>query len=294
MYYQVSFEEEMKQVQLACDYYFEQAQTIAVSGNIYSESVTHYYRKLIGTPTNVLRFRALFFAMRLQPALTFVNQFIAEYHHAPIFLDIGCRFGLETILIAMAGATVLGIDPEGSAIDEAEKLKTNFEQQKNIKLSIRYEKANLFTFVPDQLYDAIYSSATMHHIEPADKACAAVAKLIKPGGYFFLSDENGFSPVQQLEVQRRIGWTRPRTYWQTDSETGEQFLYGNEDIRPPFIWSRHLQRAGLQPRSIKYCRFVPPVGWSLEQLVRFERRARNVPLFAQLWAIGFMLTTQRT
>lgn len=294
MYYQVSLDEELKQVNKAVDYYLQQAATIADSKEIYSQSLTHYYRKLIRASESVLRFRAVFFAMRLQPVLTYVSQFVDTHHRAPNILDLGCRFGLETILIGRSGACVHGIDPERNAILEAAVLKTHYEKQERVELDVRYEKANLFSFNPPETYDAIYSSATMHHIEPMGQAMPLVAKLIKPGGYFFLSDENGLSPAQQLIVQKRIGWMRSRKLWLTDSETGQPFLYGNENIRPPFRWAHLMKQAGLQPVSLKYCRFLPPIDWSVERLVKFERVCRNIPLITQLNAIGFLMIARQS
>jgi SAM-dependent methyltransferase len=291
--YRVSFDEELRQVHWAVDHYIEMARLIAASKGAHLESLTHYYRKLSNAPESVLRFRALFFAMRLQPVLSWIRQFTAQHNRGPAVLDVGCRFGMETILISLAGAATHGIDAEDHAIEEADRFKAAFERQQQGGLPIQYQVADLFTFTPPQAYDAVYSSATMHHIEPAGLACAAVGRLTKPGGWFFLSDENGLSPIQQVAVQRRIGWRRPRTYWMTNPATGEKFLYGNENIRPPFVWARHLRKAGLEPRAIKYVRFAPPADLSLERLVKLERRLRVIPALAQFWAIGFLMATQR-
>lgn len=288
-YYTVTLDEELPQVERAIAYYIEMAKTISASTQ-YSDSLTHYYRKLINTEDHVLRFRALFFAMRLQPVLSYVQQFVREQGRPPYILDLGCRFGLETILITASGAKTHGVDFEPTAIEEARLFKAEYERDHSVNLDIEYEAESIFQFKTDQAFDAVYSSATMHHIEPAGDAVQAVTNLIKPGGYFFLSDENGLSPAQQLVVQKRIGWIRPRTYWMTNAKTQERFLYGNENIRPVFVWAKHMRKAGLEPQSIKYCRFLPAVGWSVERLVKTERRLRNIPGLTQLGAIGFLLT----
>ena len=112
-------------------------------------------------------------------------------------------------------------------------------------------------------------------------------------GIFFLSDENGASPAQQLIVQKRIGWTSARTLERTDPETGETYIYGNENIRPPFRWAQLMRAVRLEPIYIKYCRFMPPLKWSIERLVKTERSLRTKPFLAELGAIGFLMVSQR-
>jgi 2-polyprenyl-3-methyl-5-hydroxy-6-metoxy-1,4-benzoquinol methylase len=291
-YYQVSLDEELAQVGKAVEYYYSAAEEISQSST-YSAGMTHYYRKAIDAPNASLRFRALFFAMRLQPVLTYIAEFVRAQRRPPYILDLGCGFGLESTLICLSGAKVHGIDGSRDKIDGARERQAAYEEAYQKKLDLSYDLVNLFKFHPTEPYDAVYSSATLHHIEPAGEATKVISGLIKPGGYFFLSDENGYSLPQQLVVQRRIGWRTPRKYWTTDEETGEKFLYGHENIRAPFQWTGHMRKAGLEPQSIKYCRFLPPIDWPIERLVKTERLLRGVPLVAQAGAIGFLLTANK-
>jgi SAM-dependent methyltransferase len=291
-YYQVSLEEELAQVNNAVAYYYSAAEEIGQS-SAYSSGMTHYYRKAIDEPNASLRFRALFFAMRLQPVLTYVAQFVRDQGRPPHMLDLGCGFGLESTLICLSGAKVHGIDGSRDKIDGARERQAAYEKTFQQTLDLSYDLVNLFKFHPTEPYDAVYSSATLHHIEPAGEAMRVISGLIKPDGYFFLSDENGYSLPQQLVVQQRIGWRTPRKYWMTDEETGEKFLYGHENIRAPFQWAGYMRKAGLEPQSIKYCRFLPPIDWPIERLVKTERLVRSTPLVAQAGTIGFLLTAYK-
>ncbi len=47
-------------------------------------------------------------------------------------------------------------------------------------------------------------------------------------------------------------------------------------------------RAAFLSDAIEYCRFLPPVQWSIDRLVRAERSLRHIPGFARLSAIGFL------
>jgi len=291
--YQIERNEELLQVNRAVEFYSGWADKLRQmpSGNAL---ITHYYRGMLdSTNPATLRFRALFFAMRLQPVLTYVNTFKQRQNRPPHILDLGCGFGLESTLICSTGAVVYGVDAFDTKIQGARELQSHYEKAYGIKLDLSFDTANLFNFTPAQPYDAVYSSATLHHIEPAPRAMEAISQLLKPGGYFFLSDENGLSPVQQLAVQKRIGWFSARKQWRTDVNTGKQFLYGNENIRAPFQWASHMHRADLQPQTLKYCRFLPAVNWPIERLVDTERRLRTIPIISHFGAIGFLLTAYK-
>jgi SAM-dependent methyltransferase len=292
-YYQVALDEELKQVNRAVDYYLSWGEEFR-STKYEWDFIYYYYRGLLN-PNNIagIRFRALFFAMRLQPVLTYVERFIQEYARPPFILDLGCGFGLESLLIALTGARVYGIDDWVPMIDHAKRRLDQYQNKLNVSVDLRYERANLFKRKESEVYDAVYSSATLHHIEPPTDAFQAIARLIKPDGYFFLSDENGYSSIQQLAVQKKIGWIHPRKYLKVDPDTGEQYMYGNENIRASFLWAKYMKRSGLQPLSIKYCRFLPPVNWPIEQLVNIERRIRTIPFIAQLGAIGFLYMSKK-
>lgn len=287
MNYQVDLNEELAQVAHAVDYYQDWAGRFQQSA---SDELASYYRGMAaGSDSAMLRFRALFFAMRLQPVLTWIQQ----CEHPPYILDLGCGYGLETMLLCLAGARVCGIDTAVAKIEQARLQKATYEQQYGRSLDVHFEAANLFDYQPEESFDAVYTSATLHHIEPVGEATRVIASFIRPGGWFFLSDENGYSPLQQLVVQKRIGWTSSRYVVRTDPQTGQSYPYGRENIRAPFQWAKHMRHAALVPEYIKYCRLLPPLKWPLERLVRYERALRRVPIVSQLAAIGFLFAARK-
>jgi SAM-dependent methyltransferase len=290
-YYHVGFDEELRHVSCAVQFYDDWGREIESSDYDW-DYLKEYYS---GYAANIswVRFRALFFAMRLQPVLSYIEQFQQENSRPPVILDLGCGFGMETIFLGLYRARVHAVDVSSEKIRVAGKIKQNIEGKQGTSLDVDFGVANLFDFVPSQAYDAVYSSATLHHIEPASGAIQTIADLVAPNGYFFLSDENGYSPIQQFVVQKKIGFTKPRKYLKVDGETGRSFWYGNENIRPPFLWARHMRLAHMTPISIKYCRVLPPLDLSLRELVKLERSLRSIPVLAQVAAIGFLLTAQK-
>jgi 2-polyprenyl-3-methyl-5-hydroxy-6-metoxy-1,4-benzoquinol methylase len=278
--------DELTHVRRAVDYYERFAQRVGHSE--LGAKVARYYEIGATSSRAVLRFKALFFATRIEAVLRFIESFQRAHGRRPHMLDVGCGYGLETTLLAAAGAEITGVDYVSTKVEIARTASVLLRELAGLDREITYLQGDIRTYTADTAFDAIYSSATLHHIEPLQTACDAIARLLQPGGSFFLSDENGASPVQQLLVQHRIGWRTPRVLTQVDEATGERSLYGNENIRPVFAWKRHLQTAGLTLRGLKYCRFLPPLDLDVATLLRAERLARRMPLVAQLTAIGFI------
>src|SRR5687768_5077297 len=133
-YYHVSFDEELKQVNRAIDYYLAWAEEFR-STKYDWDFIYYYYRGLLN-PNNIagIRFRALFFAMRLQPVLTYVERFLQENNRPPFILDLGCGFGLESLLIALTGAKVCGIDEWVPMIDHAKRRLEQYQNKNNFSL----------------------------------------------------------------------------------------------------------------------------------------------------------------
>lgn len=89
-------------------------------------------------------------------------------------LDVGCGTGQLTAEIAQSGAEVIGIDLAPAMI---EKARTNSP-------NIVFRVEDVRTMLYDSEFDAIFSNAALHWVQPAEDAVAAMARALKPGGRF--------------------------------------------------------------------------------------------------------------
>lgn len=89
-------------------------------------------------------------------------------------LDLGCGTGHLTNRIAVAGASVIGIDKSETMIDEARKLYPN----------IRFEVGDATNFRLDDSFDAVFSNAAIHWMKDQVAVARSIWGALKPDGRF--------------------------------------------------------------------------------------------------------------
>ena len=87
-------------------------------------------------------------------------------------LDLGCGTGQLTAEIAATGAKIVGIDSSDTAIAKA---KANFPQ-------IEFKLADGTNFYFDRTFDAVFSNAALHWIQPPAAAIKCIWQTLKPQG----------------------------------------------------------------------------------------------------------------
>lgn len=87
-------------------------------------------------------------------------------------LDAGCGTGHLTKKIAERGAHVTGLDHSGPMIEQA---RTAFPD-------LTFIERDLLTFETADPYDAIFSNAALHWIQPPETAAHNLFRALKPGG----------------------------------------------------------------------------------------------------------------
>jgi trans-aconitate methyltransferase len=87
-------------------------------------------------------------------------------------LDAGCGTGHLTGEIAQSGARVIGVDRSAAMIEQA---RVNFPD-------LRFETAEICDLSYDGEFDAVFSNAVLHWVQPPEIAAAAMSRALKPGG----------------------------------------------------------------------------------------------------------------
>lgn len=102
-------------------------------------------------------------------------------------LDLGCGTGQLTAKIAESGARVIGIDASPEMIEQA---GLNFPQ-------IEFQVADVRDYRRDVTFDAVFSNAVLHWVQPPEQAVRTMAAALRPGGRLVI-EFGGRGNVQQI------------------------------------------------------------------------------------------------
>ncbi|MCX6627531.1 MAG: methyltransferase domain-containing protein [Candidatus Solibacter sp.] len=121
-------------------------------------------------------------------------------------LDVGCGTGHLTAEIAQAGATVLGVDRSAAMIAHA---------RENFPL-LRFEVQDVCELPYQAEFDAVFSSAVLHWVQPPEIAAAAMVRALKPGGRLVF-ELGGRGNIQILvdsayHALRQLGINQPERF----------------------------------------------------------------------------------
>ncbi|AHE67245.1 bifunctional 2-polyprenyl-6-hydroxyphenol methylase/3-demethylubiquinol 3-O-methyltransferase UbiG [Legionella oakridgensis] len=118
----------------------------------------------------------------INPArLQFIQKFInLSGQH---ILDVGCGGGILAESMARLGAKVTGLDAEKDAIAAASAHANEGH------LNIQYVCQSIETFAT-KLFDAVTCMEMLEHVSEPETVIEHCSRLVKPGGYLFLSTIN--------------------------------------------------------------------------------------------------------
>ena len=119
-------------------------------------------------------------------------------------LDLGAGFGLEALLVAIYGArrvVATEIDQDMVEVGRylAERMDppmTNFESKYGDGIAMQF---------PSGSFDGVMANCVISHVRDLEGFLEEATRLLRPGGIFFLSDENN-SLYLPARPRRRRGW----------------------------------------------------------------------------------------
>lgn len=114
-------------------------------------------------------------------------------------LDLGCGTGHLTQEIARRGSVVVGIDQSSEMIEKARISYPHLE----------FAVADALTYRPDRQFDAVFSNAVLHWVQPPERAIQTMRAALKPGGRLVAEFGGRGNTASILAVTRRNPWYFP-------------------------------------------------------------------------------------
>jgi SAM-dependent methyltransferase len=152
-------------------------------------------------------------------------------------LDLGAGFGIEALLVAIYGAkrvVATEIDRDMVAVGAylAKRIDPPVEH-----FDSRYGDGISMEF-PDASFDGVMTNCVISHVRDLEGFLAETHRLLRPGGVFFLSDENNSLYLPALGGNQLLEAVRvTRGTWGPQiAPAVRQFLEGRRPAPPDFLY----------------------------------------------------------
>ena len=213
-----------------------------------------YYMEagLLGRP-----FKRGFFQHHFVRNVAKATRAIFDSSRTPRILDLGCGMGTQSIFFALNGATVLGVDMDGTALKVARERTALYEKMSGRGLDLRFMEANAFEFdfrAAGPL-DVIYSLFAFNMIQPTTLLLDRLLPALRPGGLLIVQDGNRKMWFNRIFRRRPV---------LSKSELADQ-----------------LEKRGLQIEDVSGLYALPPFVWRAPSIAEpIDRTLRDRELFA--------------
>ncbi|MCJ7523930.1 MAG: methyltransferase domain-containing protein [Candidatus Aminicenantes bacterium] len=224
------------------------------------------------------------YATRLSPLLTEIRK-----RKSPKLLDSGSGCGSESILAALLGANVIGIDLVPFRTEYAASRIPFFQNIYHNGLSLQFLTANVISHLQHSPgYDIIWVNEAISHIHPAETFFSAAYQGLHPGGLLIIADANALNPVARRRAAHIRGgqdWYVHRQFKLLDDsshdEVAEERLFTSRNLQ--FL----LRQAGFKIQLLEMHGFLGsfflPRSWQANPrlakiMIGFQERVRKIPL----------------
>jgi SAM-dependent methyltransferase len=212
------------------------------------------------------RMRGFYLYHFYQPITLAVRRFFGA-SRCPRILEIGCGSGSTSILFALLGARVVGLDVDADMISACQKRKRLYEDHFG-SLPLEFVRGDALALDGDRRdgFDGVHALFSFNDMRPTSRLLPSLGRSLNPGGSLVITDGS-----QQSVVNRTF---RPR------------------DVLTPRQLGEALQRCGFDSLETSFRCIVPPRVFALmpatELWVRLERvlgRAGVLPWLASSYTV---------
>jgi SAM-dependent methyltransferase len=216
-------------------------------------------------------------------------------------LHLQCHFGLDTLSWARRGARVTGVDFSERAVAHARRLARELAIEARFVQADVSDTAAVAAQVANEQFDVVFTShGAISWLPDLGPWARTVAKVLKPGGLFFVADSHPFAwmfdETTDIELRFRFPYfDRAALRWE---EKGSYAVPDADCEGISFSWQHtfeeivsSLTAAGLSVTSL---REYPYLFWKwFPWMERGEQGAYRLPLDVPQIPLMFSLTATR-
>jgi len=209
------------------------------------------------------------------------GRYLAELGSSDVdVLDFGCGWGGETLWLANHARSVVGVDIEAAAIDQANRARAE-----SAVTNCRFVQARSGVLpFDDRSFDAVFSTDTFEHVMDLDAAFKELFRVLRPGGVVL----SRFGPLFFSPQGYHLYWACQVPYAHLLCGLDAVLALRNARCDTP-RGAATWQSLGLNARRFRdYKGSAAAAGFTLE---RFERiPVRRLRWLASIHGIGDLVT----
>jgi 2-polyprenyl-3-methyl-5-hydroxy-6-metoxy-1,4-benzoquinol methylase len=157
-----------------------------------SDALKRYYHNLLNG-NNFAHYIKNFYIERVFSSTNLIRKGLK-------ILDAGCGLGTESLLFAILGGQVVGIDLAEERIRVAKERIKYYETQYKKSLEISFKIENIFNH--RNKYDIIWINEAISHIDPVEKFLKLCYINLNTNGRIIIADANKFNPYIYLQSKK--------------------------------------------------------------------------------------------
>jgi SAM-dependent methyltransferase len=208
----------------------------------------------------------------------FAETYLRQHSPGSSALDFACGDGETSLLMAEAGAEVVGVDISPVSIANAERKAAS----RGVKAQFKVMDCEAMTF-PDRTFDLISVNGVLHHLE-LGLAYSELARVLKPTGSILCVEALAHNPVfhayRKLTPHLRTKFEARHILHRRDVLTARQFFKRIE-------W-RFFHMVNLAAVPFRHSRVFVPTLATLDVIDSVLLSISPIRWWA--WQIGFVLS----
>lgn len=213
---------------------------------------------------------------------SFTENFLRQHCRGARALDYACGDGYYSLLMAEAGADVIGIDVSETSVHNAEREADRRRLQAHFQV-MDCEQMNF----GDDTFDLINVNGVLHHLD-LNRAYPELARVLKPAGSVLCVEAIAHNPV--FQTYRRFT-PHLRTEFETDHILRRKDVLSAREYFNRIEW-RFFHLASLAAVPLRNSRLFDPILSALETVDSLLLGISPVRWWA--WQIGFVLSEPKS